>query len=222
MEETVVVIIVAAGKGARFGKEKQFVSIKRKPIYYYSIERFSKIKEVKEIVLVVSKNKIKSCEKYINSKKLKKEIKIVKGGKNRTESVKEGLKNMLFSSLILIHDGVRPFIGKFLIKKIIEGTKKFGACIPAIKITDTLKIAEEGFVKKTLPRQNVLKVQTPQGFRKDIILKAYNLYDDDFLDDSSVVESIGRKVKIISGEVTNFKITFPEDYQLAKKIVRDF
>ncbi len=219
MRESVGVIIAAAGRGKRFGREKQFIPLKRRPLYFYSIERFSKIKEVKEIVIVVPKDRIKSCKRYIDSKKIKKQIRIVEGKNTRTESVRVGLSNIFLSSVVLIHDAVRPFPSISLITRVIKETKRFGACVPVIKITDTLKIIENGYVRKTLPRKNVFKAQTPQGFKKSIILKAYSLYKGDFLDDSSIVELIGKKVKTTTGEVTNFKITFPYDYQLAKKLV---
>jgi len=123
-----------------------------------------------------------------------------------------------------VHDAVRPFASPELFKHIIISAKKYGSAIPGLPPKETIKqVNEEGFVKKTISRDMLRNIQTPQGFQKDIFLKAYKLSKEKYLnvtDDASLVEQSGYKVKVVDGEEANIKITTPADMQLAENIIQ--
>jgi 2-C-methyl-D-erythritol 4-phosphate cytidylyltransferase len=122
---------------------------------------------------------------------------------------------------VLIHDGARPFTCRKVILKVIESLKKYPAVICGVKPKDTVKLIEGGYTQKTLNRNELFLVQTPQGFRKDLIFDAYNkLKVKNIFDDAQVLEMIGKKVRVVSSEAFNFKITYPEDVELAKAIIK--
>ena len=212
-------IIVAAGQGKRFGGKKQFYVIKNKPVFLWSLEKFIPFSDF--IVLVLPKEDIKKTEKILTRfshiKKFKEKIKLVAGGKHRYDSVRNGLAHIPKEcKIICIHDGVRPFVKSGEISDCISSAKKYGAAICAIPATDTVKLStKDGFVDKTIDRNFVWLVQTPQVFKREIILKAYKKFGkkipENITDDSGLVELAGFKVKIVKGSVSNIKITTKED-----------
>ncbi|HDD65042.1 MAG TPA: 2-C-methyl-D-erythritol 4-phosphate cytidylyltransferase [Firmicutes bacterium] len=216
------VILAGGGRGERTGRKipKSFIKINKKYLFLYSLEKFNSLSQVKEIILVLPEEKITD---YLKNK-LKKEFSklkiIVGGGRERKDSVYNGLKYVdEKADIVLIHDVARPFVSRRLIERVIDGAKKYKACIPVIPSTDTLKIVENNFVKKTIEREKVFRVQTPQGFSKDVILKAYNKSKNiNASDDSQLVENIGIRVYTVEGEMENIKITFPVDIEIAKKL----
>ncbi|MCK5310898.1 MAG: 2-C-methyl-D-erythritol 4-phosphate cytidylyltransferase, partial [Desulfobacteraceae bacterium] len=155
----------------------------------------------------------------------KKDVCIIAGGKERHESVLKGINKIKTLSdnydkdIILIHDGVRPFIDNSLINTCINGAVKFGACVPAIKIVDTIKKVSNNFVTKTLDREYIYQIQTPQAFLLRIIINAMeHAQQKNFsgTDDASIVEFFGSKVAIVKGLKQNIKITTKEDIKFAK------
>jgi len=219
----VSVILAGGGKGIRLENKlpKSLVKIKGKELFIYSIKKFHSLKEVTEIILVLPEKYIFSIKKKLKNKfpKLKG---IISGGKTRQESVFLGLKALtLKNKIVLIHDVARPFVSKEIIKNVIEKTKRYGACIPVIPIVDTLKEVKGKFVVKTVDREKIFSVQTPQGFKREVIQKAYekakkeNFYGSD---DASLVENLGKRVYIIKGEYQNIKITVPFDLKIAKQL----
>jgi 2-C-methyl-D-erythritol 4-phosphate cytidylyltransferase len=219
------VVIVCAGRGKRLGRkiDKAVLKLKRQPLFYHAFKAFKEIKEVKEIVLVLRKVHFRLARKLINTLGRKdKRILIVGGGRERKDSVYNGLK-VLEEDIthVLIHDAARPFVTKVLIMRIIKELKSFPAVICGIKSKDTLKLAHKGFVRKTLDRDDIILVQTPQGFRKDLILEAYSkLKIRNTFDDAQVLELSGIKVRIVAGDTSNIKITYPEDIDLAKAFLK--
>jgi 2-C-methyl-D-erythritol 4-phosphate cytidylyltransferase len=208
-------VIVCAGRGKRLGKDKSILNLKGKPLFWYAVNTFQKIKKIKQIILVLKKSHFKLAKKLVKDKK----VFLVEGGKERKDSVYNGLINLKKDiDYVLIHDGARPFVSKELILRIIRNLKKYPAVICGIKTRDTLKIIKNGFVKKTLKREEVFLIQTPQGFKKDLILSAYKLKKKKIYDDAQVLEIIGKKIKVIEGDIFNFKITYPQDFHLAKVI----
>jgi 2-C-methyl-D-erythritol 4-phosphate cytidylyltransferase len=211
-------IIVAGGSGKRFSKEvkKQFFKIDTETILEKTISQFNNHKLINSIILVLPEDDLK-IGKYLKYKfnKLKK---VVQGGEERKHSVFNGLLTIEndtdINSKILIHDGVRPFVTENLITNIIGSLEEFNCVIPGIKIEDTLKIVDsKNYVVGTVSREIYMAVQTPQGFKKDLIdlyKKAVNL-DINFTDDSQIYEYYRKKVKIIPGEKGNIKITTKED-----------
>ncbi|MCM8785419.1 MAG: 2-C-methyl-D-erythritol 4-phosphate cytidylyltransferase [Candidatus Omnitrophica bacterium] len=214
-------ILVGAGKGKRLNCSipKSFVEIGDKKLFLYSVEKFYKFSD--KIFLTVPKGYVNECKKI--TKKKFPDLIVVKGGKRRQDSVFSCLKNIYNKEgIVLIHDVARPFVSEDLIKKIIEGTKKYGACIPVLKIIDTVKEVEKNFVKMTLNREKLFIVQTPQGFKLELIKKAYsNVKKITGSDDSFFLEKIGyNKIYCEEGEITNFKITYPIDLIFAEFLLK--
>ncbi|MEN8904931.1 MAG: 2-C-methyl-D-erythritol 4-phosphate cytidylyltransferase [Clostridiales bacterium] len=226
MEKTSV-IIVAAGKGKRMNSNinKQFIDILNKPLIVRTIERFYNLNFIEEIIVVINKNEIEYFkENILNKYNLKKIKKIVSGGKERQESVYNGILSVSDNSkIVMIHDGARPFIEEKIIQKAINETEKYGATIVAIPVKDTIKsINTEKYVETTLKRSKLYAIQTPQTFYKDIITKAHKeALKSNFLgtDDSMLVENIGIKVKIVEGEIFNIKVTTKEDLIISEAII---
>lgn len=221
-DKYVAAIIVAAGKGTRMGTElpKQFMTIAGKTILDTTLYKFEKSNEVDEIILIVNKDDMEfvMSDIAVNYDK----ITIVKaGGSTRTESVFEGIKALSNnSSIVLIHDGVRPFVSYNLISNCVEGAYNYEACIPVTDVVDTIKeVSEDGIVQNTLNRSHLKAVQTPQSFDYELIKECYVravTEDISFTDDASIVEYYGHKVKTIEGLARNIKITTPLDLRIAE------
>ncbi len=216
------VIITSAGKGRRMGDvKKQFLPLNGIPLFIYSLRTFASIGEVEKIILVLPEGKQIYGKHLIAEFEINREITIVAGGDERQDSVYSGLKETE-SDIVLIHDGVRPFVSSNLIKRIIEEVERYGAVIPGISISDTIKRVEKGQIIATLNRDEIFAVQTPQGFEREIIQEAYEVaYQDGFYatDDSMLVERLGIGVRVIKGDPLNIKITRKEDFYLAEGIV---
>lgn len=217
-------IVPSAGKGKRLSSKenKPFISLKGKPLLLYTLKALEKCKVINEIIVVVSPDKIKTCKKLIKKYGISKVSVVVAGGRKRFNSVKNGLKKIKEADFILIHDGVRPFIEESTIKKVLRAARRYGAALCATPLKQTLKIINKNsFIKNTPKRSTLWEAQTPQAFKKDLILKAYkNATSHDATDDSSLVEKMGRKVKIIKGSYRNIKITTPEDLALAEILLK--
>ena len=220
----VVCIVPAAGRGKRLGSrgEKAFVMLAGKPLLSHTLGVLQRCSFIDEIIVVVSRNRLKACAKLVRKYRFSKVCSIVRGGKRRFNSVKNGLLKARNADFILIHDGVRPFIDQKLLKKVFVGAKRFGAALPAVPSRQTLKlIGKRSFIAKTPKRKSLWEAQTPQVFKKDLIVKAYKKTKDKTVtDDSSLVEKANHRVKIIKGSYKNIKITTPEDLKLAKILVK--
>lgn len=228
MFNKVAVIIPAAGVGKRMRNDvsKQYIEIEGKPILAYTINQFQLSNNIDEIILVVGEDEIGYAEKYIKNRYgFSKITQIIKGGKERQDSVYEGLKCLDDSiDIVLVHDAVRPMISIEAIDLIIESTKKFEACIYGVKVKDTIKIINENENVVTTPNRNYLiSVQTPQAFKRSLLLKAYQKgIEEGFFatDDSMLVEAFTNVgVKVLEGSYDNIKITTPEDLQIIKQLI---
>lgn len=223
----VVAIIVAAGSGKRMGRstKKQFLSIGSKPILAYTLDVFDSINKVDRIILVIPEGWKRYCQKKIIEKYgYKKEIELTGGGARRQDSVARGLALVSGDyEIVIIHDGVRPFVTRRMIVDSIAKARRFGACVVAVPASDTIKMAKSnGVIEKTLSREYLWRVQTPQTFRLGLIKKAYaKALKNKFYgtDDAQLVERINRPVRVISGDYRNIKITTKEDLVLAKKLL---
>ncbi|ABK60992.1 MULTISPECIES: 2-C-methyl-D-erythritol 4-phosphate cytidylyltransferase [Clostridium] len=221
-------IVVAAGKGTRMNTDinKQFINLKGNPILYYTLKKFQDNTSIDNIVLVLSKDEIGYCvENVLKKYHLDKVTHIVEGGKTRQESVISGLNAVKDSEIVLIHDGARPFIEDRIIEDGIKYAKLYGASACGVKVKDTIKvIAEDGFSKDTLKREELFSVQTPQCFKYDLILNCHKkaLKDNiEVTDDTSVVESYGHRVYLYEGSYNNIKITTPEDLPMGESILEN-
>ena len=223
----VVAIIVAAGSGKRMGRsaKKQFLSLGSKPILAYTLDVFDSINRVDRIILVIPRGWKRYCQKEIIEKfGYRKEIEVTNGGARRQDSVACGLALVSGDyEIVIIHDGVRPFVTRKMIIESIAKARKFGACVAAVPVNDTVKMAKSNrIIERTLPREYLWRVQTPQTFRLSLIKKAYaKALRDKFYgtDDAQLVERINRPVKVISGDYRNIKITTKEDLILAEKLL---
>lgn len=236
-------IVPAAGLGERMGQDKVMMLLGRKPILAHTLDVLEKAPFIKRIVLVVSKNNLKKCRENIVAKyRFKKIADIVEGGATRTESVYKGLKAISNSSnIIVIHDGVRPFLTQKILKEVIVAAKIYKAAVAGVKIKPTIKkVTEDLFSNFTLDRRCLWEIQTPQAFRADLIKKAYNKAIKNNIqttDDASLVERLNFKVnpvrkskrgqkkklsnvvKIVESSYLNIKITTQEDLILARGIL---
>lgn len=222
-------IIVGAGKGSRFGevRPKQFSPLWKKPVLCWTIERFEECKLVDEIILVIPPGMGKYTQRLILSRSNYRKIKaIVEGGKERGDSVFQGLQAVDENTdIVLIHDGVRPLILPYLIERLVHQTQKYGAATLGIPIRETVKEANrEGVVVETLDRRKLYSIQTPQGFRRKLIWEAYEAANKSgqwASDDATLVERLGKKVRIVAGNEMNIKITTSLDLKLAEILLKD-
>ena len=221
-------VIVSAGKGQRFmeGRKKQFFSLGEKPILAHTLDRFDACPLIRSILLVVGREDQDYCLTEIIEKfRYRKISRIIPGGKQRQDSVRNGLDGLPGDAeIIVIHDGVRPFVTKEMIEESIRSAARFGAVIIAMPVKDTIKMAHpDGTVLKTLERESLWQAQTPQTFQASLIREAYlKATEDGYIgtDDASLVERLGKKIHILPGSYTNIKITTLEDLMLANLILK--
>jgi len=213
------VVIVCAGRGARLKhRDKSALNLNGKPLFSHALRTFLSLKQIKQIVLVFREDQLSRLKNTIFDKR----VVLACGGRQRRDSVNNGLLALSEDiDSVLIHDGARPFVTKKSILRLIEALKNNPAVILSAKVTDTLKLANKGRIKKTVKRDNIYRAQTPQGFRKKLIVKAYAKFKAKTVtDDAQLVELLGKRVKIIEGDRYNIKITYPEDLNLAKAICK--
>lgn len=226
----VAAIITAAGSGVRMGSKtrKQYLSLGGAPILTRTVQAFRQCGRIDEIILVVPAQDIKKCRRdVLRPFDLENAVQLVPGGGVRQESVFNGIRALNADcSIVLIHDGVRPFIDPLFILQCIEGAEKHGACILAVPASDTLKQTDgQGRITGTLDRSLVWLAQTPQAFKYDLIFEAHqNAALEGFTgtDDASLVERRGKPVHIIEGSRNNIKITTPDDLLMADSILKYF
>ena len=217
-------IIPAAGLGIRMGSNvpKQFLLLDGKPILHHTLSVLDQCSIVDEIVLVVSEKEIAKAQREIQNSHPK-VTKVIAGGKERQDSVGNGLQSLdSETDIVVIHDGVRPFVSPDLIRETVEAAQDFGAAITAIPVSDTIKkVSEEGLVEHTVDRGRLWRVQTPQTFQVFLLKEAFKkAQSDNFYgtDESSLIEYLGRKVKVVPGSEFNIKITRSEDLILGETI----
>ena len=224
-------IILASGKGRRLnlGYNKVFARLAGKSILAYSIEAFEKNKNIDEIIIVSAKENLAEIKKLIKKNKYSKINKVIPGGARRQDSSYNGvmsLDNPDSKDIVLIHDGARPFLRKKIINESILNTIKYGASVTGlISKNDIKEIDKKNFIKQTLNREQIFITQTPQAFRVDLIQKAHIHARKKKIqtnDEASLLEIIGKKVKVVLGDEYNIKITTPFDLQFAKNYVKNF
>ena len=224
-----IAVILLAGKGERLNKEtpKQFLEVKGKPLFFYSLETFIAHPLIDSIILVTSSKYLNDVKASVfnKSKKIKD---VILGGKTRQESVFNSLRYLSKNSVsdndnILIHDSARPFVSSEVISDCVKSLEDNRAVVTSIKMLDTVSIRENNFVKEMLDRETLYIHQTPQAFKFDLIYKAHQealnkeMYDKS--DDVFLVKNLGEKVLYIDGERSNFKITNEEDLTFMLKIL---
>jgi 2-C-methyl-D-erythritol 4-phosphate cytidylyltransferase len=218
-----IALITAAGKGQRMQSDtpKQYLCLGDKPILYHTLKVFEECPAVDGIYLIVPQDQMTMVQKDIVEKyDLKKVLKLVRGGKLRQQSVWNGLQAIRSGcSIVVVHDGVRPFISGRLIEKSIEEAQKNGAAVVGLNVKDTVKRIGKGKKIQTLPREEIWLAQTPQSFRFPLLMKAYQKANQENIastDDASLVENLDHPITMIQGDYANIKITTPEDLNLAR------
>lgn len=221
------VVIVAAGTGSRMkmGINKQFIKLEEKEIIAYTIEKFYNNSNIEDIVVVVKEDESEFFKKEILDKYNFKNIKIAYGGKERQDSVYNGLKSLdKKCDIVLIHDGARPFVSDKIIDNCIEEVKEHKAIVVGVPVKDTIKVIDNDKNIVDTPNRSVLwAVQTPQTFDYNILLDAYkDAFKSGFYgtDDAMLVERIGYKVKMVEGSYNNIKITTKEDLSVGSQILK--
>lgn len=213
-----IAIIVAGGKGSRMNQTvpKQFLELQGKPVLMHTLEAFAKCALKPEIILVLNIHQHEFWEELCSKYNFRITHQLVKGGAERFDSVKNGLKKIKGDGVVAIHDAVRPLISPELIETIFKAAEVDGNAITAVQAVDSVRIQIEGQHATPLNRNEIFLVQTPQAFHLKQLKKAYlQPYRIDFTDDASVVEKAGYPIHLVPGERTNIKITYTEDLQLA-------
>lgn len=219
------VIIVAAGSASRMkGIDKLSSKLDGVPVLARTISAFDKCNLVSKIVVVTREDKI---DEYLSYKKefgFTKDYSVVEGGASREESVLNGIKSLNGEfSKVMIHDGARPLVTEDVICRVCDALSVNNSVSCGVKVKDTIKVINEDMiVSKTLDRNMLTSIQTPQGVSVDMFLESASVNDiSKFTDDTSVVEAVGAKTQIVEGDYKNIKITTPEDIQLARLYLKD-
>jgi len=215
-------VIVAGGQGTRMGMTlpKQFLELDGKPILFYTIRAFVKALPQAKIILVLPENEISKLQMVLQHFSEQIDLTVVAGGTTRFESVQNGLKGLPADSIILVHDGVRPFISESLIKNCVQEALQSGSAIPAIKVIDSVRVINANG-SNPINRDLLRIIQTPQTFKGNILLPAFEqAYQSNFTDEATVVENMGYSVTLIEGDKNNIKITTPEDMVLAESLIQ--
>jgi 2-C-methyl-D-erythritol 4-phosphate cytidylyltransferase/2-C-methyl-D-erythritol 2,4-cyclodiphosphate synthase len=220
-------IIVAGGKGKRMKKRinKLFLLLNKNPIIYYTIKKFHDCKNVNNIILVVNPEDKKAFETIVKANKFTKVKKIVEGGVERQDSVYNGIKAIEKANnddIIIIHNAANPFVDEGTINNSIKAAKKYGAAVVGFPAKDTIKVVEDGIVKKTIDRRLFWQVQTKQTMKYFLAKRAFEIaYRNKFYgtDDASLVERMNGQVKVVYCSRENIKITDQHDLAYANKLI---
>ena len=242
----VVAIIPAAGLGTRMASApsvkgtkpaatKQFTELGGTPILIHTLRKFAASPEVSEIYIALRVNEIAGFRGRLEKEAkdvLSKKVHLVEGGEHRQHSVANAMTSISAAAdddIVLVHDAVRPFVTEEIIHDVIRAAQKYGAAIAGLPAVDTVKQVERtsdgALVTATLPRERVVMAQTPQGFRYDVLKKAFDeATADGFLgtDEASLVERSGHAVAVVMGSPRNIKITAPADMELAEFYLRNY
>ncbi len=225
VKENVVAIVPCAGVGKRFGADtnKPFEMLGGKPLMLWAIQTLGGLGEITEIIPVVKEDSMESAAELFESYNVQKVKRIAPGGRERQDSVYHGL-NLVEDkrAVVLVHDGVRPLIEPHVVRYALKELKDCDGVVVGVPVKDTIKDVRDGVVRKTLQRDVLWAVQTPQIFRYGTILQAYEKAAVDGFsatDDSSLVEQFGGKVKMVTGSYTNIKITTPGDLLIAEQFL---
>lgn len=223
----VSVIFPAAGQGKRMqaGINKVLLTLGGEPILTRTLKTFSAVEEVGELIVVVAADEVAAVERQLQKVAGLKPFQVVAGGSERQYSIYNGLQRVADTAdVVLVHDAARPLVTAKTIQAVIDSARAKGGAIAAVPAKNTIKVVDkDGLVESTPPRSTLWEVQTPQGFRKEILLKANEqALQDNFLgtDDASLVERIGVLVAVVKSDYRNIKVTTPEDLLIAEAFLQ--
>lgn len=222
----VSVIFPAAGAGRRMkaDRNKVFLELSGVPILLRTLRRFSAVPAVAELIVVVAKDEVAFVEEMLEKAQDLKPWRVAQGGAERQYSIANGMAHLAADAdVVLVHDAARPLVSLAAIEAVISAAREKGAAIAAVRAKNTIKVVgEDGRVEATPSRASLWEVQTPQGFRREILQRAYEkAAQDGFLgtDDASLVERIGEAVFVVESDYGNLKITTPEDLWMAEALL---
>jgi len=222
MNNKCAAVIVAGGSGKRYGSKspKQFLKLSGVPMFMWSVKAFKKTPGFSQIILVAPKDRLARLQSIGRAEGFQ----VVGGGKERSDSVRAGLKALKDDiSIVAIHDAARPLIKRETISRAVECAKKYGSAIVSVPARDTVKFAPKGSILKTIPRDTIWLAQTPQVFKRPLIQKAYSkLKGAKVTDDAQVMERVSRGVRVVMGDYNNIKITDREDLKAAEIYLLSF
>jgi len=216
-------VIVAGGKGTRMGSNipKQFLPLLSMPVLCHSILAFAHTIRDIRIILVAPHDQLDSARTILKSYIGQLNISIVGGGDTRFQSVQNGLKLVNDDGIVFIHDAVRPLVSEALIERCYEQALAHGSAIPVIPVTDSMRILEADGSSRSVNREHIRVVQTPQTFMTNVILPAFKRpFDPSFTDEATVVEAAGHAVHLVEGDRDNIKITTPGDMVIADTLLK--
>lgn len=210
----------AAGSGSRLGgHRKQFRELGGKPVIVQTLLAFERHPEIHQIVVVAPEGAVRPLKEEFRRVGISKLERVVAGGSTRQESVRAGIDALPpLVELVLVHDAVRPFVRQSQISAVIQAVKQYGAAAPAISVVDTVRRVADGVFGATVDRTGLVRMQTPQGFSRDVLTRAHSRLDDEILnatDDVAMVMGLGEQVYLVDGTIDNVKITTPDDWERA-------
>ena len=221
-------VIVAAGDGKRMNSAtpKVFLSVKGKPLILYTLERFVAAQTIGRVILVVPERELARCDALIRAERGLKALcyTLQPGGARRQDSVSQGLACLdRDCEVVVVHDGARPFVPPVLVDQCVEAALREGAAVVGLPAGDTVKrVSAERVVCKTLAREGLWQIQTPQAFRTELIREAYERAEQEHTeatDDAMLVERLGKTVVVLEGDPFNIKVTVPQDLVLAEMLI---
>lgn len=220
---TTAAIIVAAGSGQRFGDPgKSFVPLHGKSMAWWSLQAASEASSVDEIILVCAEHSFDTGAALILDLQTEKRVALIIGGARRQDSALAGIEaTSPDTTIVAIHDAARPMVTAALFDDVIAAAS-FGAAISAIPISDTIKRVDDDRVLETVPREQLVSVQTPQAFNKALLLDAFRFADDSgssVTDEASLIERMGEAVRVVRGSASNLKVTYLEDLIIAEALL---
>ena len=216
-------LIVAGGSGSRMNSDipKQFLLLHQRPVLMHTIDAFYHSDLKPEIIVALHKDYFQYWADLCMTYSFKIPHKLVEGGAERFHSVKNGLSELKEKSIVAVHDAMRPLITNDLITRAFIEAEKKGTAVAAVPSKDSIRQFQND-TTVALDRKTIFIVQTPQVFRSDILKQAYQQdFDSSFTDDASVVERAGTTINLIEGELSNLKITYPEDLRVAELFFKE-
>lgn len=210
-------VILAAGRAERFGQDKMLVELGGSPLLLHSVRAFVASGAVQELIVVARPGEETRLASLLEGVALP--LRVVRGGARRRDSSQAGVEEAQ-GEYVLVHDAARPFVSPELINRVLGAAERFGAAAPVIPVTDTLRYVEANFLKPTfIPREGLVAMQTPQGFRRSLILAALALCQDDLPDDAAAILAAEEPVATVPGDPRNLKITHPQDLAFAARFL---
>ena len=209
MNYSAIILCAGSGKRTGLGYSKMFFKLNGETVYEKSVKAFLNDERCKQIIIVSKMEEREDFKNLLNEERMV----FVNGGKERQDSVFEGLK-AVNQDYVMIHDGARPYVSQELLDRIVDTLSSCDACLPMVKCKDTIKRVVDGKVVNTLKREELYQAQTPQSFKTALIIKAHDyakVHQVSVTDDASMVEIMGENVYVVEGDYDNIKITTKED-----------